>query len=702
MLASPPVRTGQRVRLLSVRGVLGISWEFTGASGPGRGTTRPGEAVFSLVGSVPNQGPGVPGDTAAHMVVCGDDGLAHRLAAELRGVYGEQVTLVVPASERSVRPPVVVRTRAASALLDRVVTAAVGLTGNGTAGGNGGAGGTGGHGSPAHASGTGGDPRGGIRLMEAAEPSEAALAEAGVERADALALVYDDDETNIRAALTARRLNPRLRLVLRLYNRRLGQHIEALLDQAAALAAGSADGDSADGSGFDASTTVLSDADTAAPALAATALTGTSKVLQTGGLLLRAVERPPAGAGVSAAPGLATLALLSPTDPTDTTGPGGDQGPTLLPDAAAVRDGGGRTTVVLEQVSYAGPALPDGRGVMPWFASLFSRRLRWSLAGMVGCVVALAVALWLVTGIHPLRAFYLTLLDLFAIDDPAIGQSVGRQILQLLSGLAGLLLLPVLLAAVLEALGTFRTVSSLRKPPRGLGGHVVLLGLGKIGTRVLTRLRELNIPVVCVESDPEARGLATARRLRVPVVLGDVTQEGVLEAAKIHRAHALLAVTSADTTNLEAVLYARAVRPDLRVVLRLYDDDFATAVYRTLRAAHPGASTRSRSVSHLAAPAFAGAMMGRQILGAFPVERRVLLFAAVEVGGHPQLEGKTVGQAFRAGSWRVLAREESGDAPGLTWDLPDTYVLQPSDRVVLAATRRGLAELLGRRGRVGT
>ena len=633
------------------------------------------------MGSVPNQGPGQPGDAAAHMVVCGDDGLAHRLAAELRGVYGEQVTLVVPASERSVRPPVVVRARSASALLDRVVTAAAGLTGNGT--------------GAVTSAGTGtavGEPPGGIRLMEAAEPTEAALAAAGVERADALALVYDDDETNIRAALTARRLNPRLRLVLRLYNRRLGQHIEELLDQAAVLASGGP----ADGTGFDASTTVLSDADTAAPALAATALTGTSKVLQTGGLLLRAVERPPAGAGVSAGPGLATLALLSQTD---SHGRADDQGPALLPDAAAVRDGGGRATVVLEQVSYAGPALPDGRGVMPWFASLFSRRLRWSLAGMVGCVVALAVALWLVTGIHPLRAFYLTLLDLFAIDDPAIGESVGRQILQLLSGLAGLLLLPVLLAAVLEALGTFRTVSSLRKPPRGLGGHVVLLGLGKIGTRVLTRLRELNIPVVCVESDPEARGLATARRLRVPVVLGDVTQEGVLEAAKIHRAHALLAVTSADTTNLEAVLYARAVRPDLRVVLRLYDDDFATAVYRTLRAAHPAASTRSRSVSHLAAPAFAGAMMGRQILGAFPVERRVLLFAAVEVGGHPQLEGKTVGEAFRAGSWRVLAREESGDAPGLAWDLPDTYVLQPSDRVVLAATRRGLAELLGRRGR---
>lgn len=48
-------------------------------------------------------------------------------------------------------------------------------------------------------------------------------------------------------------------------------------------------------------------------------------------------------------------------------------------------------------------------------------------------------------------------------------------------------------------------------------------------------------------------------------------------------------------------------------------------------------------------------MMGRQILGAVPVERKVMLFAALEVAGHPQLEGRTVEQAFQASSWRVLA-----------------------------------------------
>ena len=707
------------------------------------------------------------------MVVCGDDALAHRLAAELRGVYGERVTLVVPSAEGTVRPPVVGRARA-SALLDRVSAAVTRATANGGIGG-GGSGNNGGTGGNVGGGGEGGaagraavsltrgatSPRGATsanrsatseeprpaRVLEAAVLTEAVLAEAGVEHAAALALVHDDDETNIRAALMARRLNPRLRLVVRLYNRRLGQHIEALLDQASALAmagiadtgeaaganaGGDGEGDSRGNGGgdggpprpvlLDASTTVLSDADTAAPALAATAVAGTSKVVQTDGLMLRAVERQPPGPGEVADPGLCTLALLSATtnDPAGADGSesSGEHGPRLLPDERSVAAATGRGTVVLETVSYSGPPLPAGRSVLS-FGRLFSRRLRWSFAGLVACVVALAVASMVTTGEHPLRATYLTLLDLFAINDPALDEPLGRQILQLLSGLVGLLLLPVLLAAVLEGLGTFRSGTALRKPPRGISDHVVLLGLGKIGTRVLARLRELHIPVVCVEADPEARGLALARRLRVPVVLGDVTQEGVLEAAKIHRAHALLALTSADTTNLEASLYARSVRPDLRVVLRLYDDDFATAVYRTLRATHPHALTRSRSVSHLAAPAFAGAMMGRQILGAIPVERRVLLFAALDVAGHPHLEGRTVAEAFRAGAWRVLAldsaspgerRPDLTTAPspapgsperpsGLVWDLPPTYVLGSEDRVVIAATRRGLAELLGRRPR---
>ncbi|UUN31001.1 TrkA family potassium uptake protein [Streptomyces sp. FIT100] len=640
------------------------------------------------------------------MIVCGDDALATRLATELHDVYGERVTLLAPPSRSLADPqpsPAAARLRA-SALLGRVSAAMNRPDG-------------------ADGVGSSGQFLLPVQEREAAEPTEEVLREAGAEQAAALALVYEDDETNIRAALAARRLNPRLRLVIRLYNRKLGQHLEELLDQAALVAM-----PELESAALDASTTVLSDADTAAPALAATAVAGTSKVVQADGLLLRAVERTPPARGEVPDPGLCTLALLSSTtnDPAGAEGSesSGPQSPTLLPDDAAVTAATGRGTVVLEAVSHTGPPLPSrrlaGRGAP--LGELFSRRLRWALAGVFAAVLALTVASTLITGDDPLHAVYITLLDVFGIGDPAVGEPTARQLLQLLAGLVGLALLPVLVAASLEAFGAFRGAAALRRPPRGLSGHVVLLGLGKIGTRVLARLRELGIPVVCVEEDPEARGIALARRLRVPVVLGDVTQEGVLEAAKVHRAHALLALTSADTTNLEAALYARSVTPDLRVALRLYDDHFATAVYRTLRAAHPSALTRSRSVSTLAAPAFAGAMMGRQILGAIPVERKVLLFAALEVAEHPRFEGRTVAEAFRPGAWRVIALDtadpaerrpdlaaarsyDSGEhnsgrsGAGLLWDLHPGYVLRSEDRVVLAATRRGLAELLGRRNR---
>ncbi|MFD7315246.1 NAD-binding protein [Streptomyces sp. NPDC059883] len=634
------------------------------------------------------------------MVVCGDDTLAHRLASELRDVYGERVTLVVPPVRPSRLPPApLAGLGRASAFFGRM-SAAMARTAA----------------TLPEPAGEGARRPDGPRLLEAAELDEDVLVDAGVEDAAALALVHDDDDINIRVALAARRLNPQLRLVIRLYNRKLGQHLEELLDQAAAVAL-----PGLDRAALDATTTVLSDADTAAPALAATAVAGTSKVVRADGLLLRAVERNPPGPGEVADPGLCTLALLSATtnDPAGAEGSdnSGQDGPRLLPDDASAAAATGRGTVVLEAVSHAAPDLPPrrltGRGAP--LTSLFSRRLRWSFAGIIAAVLALAVVSSLVTGAHPLGAMYLTLLDLFAIGDPAVGEPAPRQVMQLLAMVTGVLLLPVVLAAVLEALGTFRTASALRRPPRGISGHVVLLGLGKIGSRVLVRLRELGIPVVCVEEDPDARGIALARALRVPTVLGDVTQEGVLEAAKIERAHALLALTSVDTTNLEAALYARSVAPDLRVALRLYDDDFATAVYRTLRAAHPGALTRSRSVSTLAAPAFAIAMMGRQILGAIPVERKVLLMAAIDVAGHPRLEGRTVAEVFRPGAWRVIALDTAapGDRvpdladtrldheerrpAGLVWDLHPGYVLHPRDRVVLAATRRGLAELLGRR-----
>ncbi|MGC0418828.1 NAD-binding protein [Embleya sp. AB8] len=592
---------------------------------------------------------------AGHLVVCGDDAPAQRLSYELAYLYAEHVTVLLPSVHRNHGPQI-----------DELAR------GQGMS----------------------------VSVVEAAEPDDDALRSAGVPTASALALVYRDDRANIHAALRARRLNPRIRLVVRLYNRKLGRHLEELLDRAVAVRAGGA----GDASAREVTTTVLSDADTATPTLVAAAIAGAGKVVQAEGLLLRATERP--AAERDPAPYLYTLALQS-------DGVGGS--PELLPDEAAVAASGatrGRTVLETIALGEGVGGAPANRRRLPqvWpVATLFPRRLRYALVVLVTLLFVFAALTWWVTSDSPLRAAYRSLLDVFGLGKPELDGGAGRQILQVLSGLAGMALMPVLFAVVLESLGTFRTASTQRPPPRSIADHVVLLGLGKIGTRVLDRLGELGIAVVCVERDPQALGVAGAHARRVPVVIGDVTREGVLEAAHIGTSRALLALTSDDAINLEAVLYAREASPELRVVLRLFDDEFAKTVNRTLRESYPHALTRSRSVSSLSAPAFAAAVLGRQILGAIPVEREVLLFAAIEVADHPELVGRTVAESFRAGMWRVLAldpadpgrhRADPGGGPGgprqrePVRQLPPDHLLRPTDRVVLAATRRGLAELL--------
>ena len=88
----------------------------------------------------------------------------------------------------------------------------------------------------------------------------------------------------------------------------------------------------------------------------------------------------------------------------------------------------------------------------------------------------------------------------------------------------------------------------------------------------------------------------------------------------------MVSVTSSDIVNLETALQARAMRgEELRVVLRLFDDDLAGRVQRTV------GNVVSRSVSYLAAPAFAAAMLEHKVLRTIAVGRHVLLIADVRV-----------------------------------------------------------------------
>jgi Trk K+ transport system NAD-binding subunit len=125
-------------------------------------------------------------------------------------------------------------------------------------------------------------------------------------------------------------------------------------------------------------------------------------------------------------------------------------------------------------------------------------------------------------------------------------------------------------------------------------------------------------------------------------------------------------------------------------VVRLFDDDFAHHVYKEFD------NTASRSVSYLAAPAFAAAMMGREVLGTLSVYRKVLLIAEVAVEEGSELAGQQQRALDKPGLTRVLAVRRSGSG-AFDWSGADRgRVLLVGDRLILATTRAGFGGLAGR------
>jgi Trk K+ transport system NAD-binding subunit len=253
--------------------------------------------------------------------------------------------------------------------------------------------------------------------------------------------------------------------------------------------------------------------------------------------------------------------------------------------------------------------------------------------------------------------------------------------------IAGVALLPLITAAVVD--GVVRTRLALdRGEVRGVhADHIVLVGLGNVGTRVLRQLIDLGLDVVAIDRKPDAPGAKAAERLGVPLIVGDASREETLRAASIETCQALVVVSTDDAVNLQAALHAREMHGDVRVVLRLFDDDFARRVQDAFNI------NTSRSVSRLCAPAFAASMLDREVLATIPVERHALLVAAVKVLPGSALDGAPLSRADRPESARVISMSAAGSA-WVDWSPDPRRVLAAGDEVVVVARRAGLRVLL--------
>ncbi len=197
-----------------------------------------------------------------------------------------------------------------------------------------------------------------------------------------------------------------------------------------------------------------------------------------------------------------------------------------------------------------------------------------------------------------------------------------------------------------------------RRRVPGMTGHVIVVGLGSVGIRVVEGLVAQGRQVVVVERDGQNRYLDRARALRVPVVIADATQRQTHASVNLDEASAVAILTSADLTNIETGLAVReslAERWDVvPVVLRVFDRDLARMMERNFGFRHV------RSTSALAAPWFVGAALGLDVLETFFVDQQPFLVGRLSIASGGGLQGLAM-QDLSARTRVVALSRVSGD-----------------------------------------
>jgi voltage-gated potassium channel Kch len=470
--------------------------------------------------------------------------------------------------------------------------------------------------------------------------SAAELDDAGVAVANAVICVADDDATNLEIALLARKANPTVRVVARLANSVLRE----------AVAAGNGPG------------AILDVADLAAPSVVDACLARTTHTFDAAGIrfMVSDTEAPRDASLRDIYGDLAPVAVIhgerSPTPGYVVPCPGRDERVRAGDWTAMIGTAdefSARGIKIRKQRTGTRVHRPPLRRLLDTLRTVrddinptFYRALAVMLVLLLGSTVMLRFA-YKYRGMGWVDALYFSSETLATVgygDFSFINQPTWLRLWGVAMMFAGVFTVAVLVAFIADLLLSRRFFHSAgRGKVRHLRNHIVVVGLGSFGIRVVSDLYAAGYDVAVIERDDDNRFLSTVADLDVPVIFGDATLRQTLESARVDVARAVAVLTQDDMVNIETGIVLREMmgprlmpevyRPDLPIVLRVYDQELGAAVAQRFEFEYV------RSTVELATPWFIGAAMGLQVLTTFSVGQRSFMVGAVRIEPGSELDG---------------------------------------------------------------
>ncbi len=185
--------------------------------------------------------------------------------------------------------------------------------------------------------------------------------------------------------------------------------------------------------------------------------------------------------------------------------------------------------------------------------------------------------------------------------------------------------------------------------------HVIVVGVGHVGLRVIRTLVGMGFEVIGIDLKIKPEIDAELSELGVPLIVEDGRTPATLEKAGLRYAQAFIACTSSDHTNLETVMRARDLNPDVRIVSRMWDGQFANQMKRFMNV------QAVLSASDLAAPVFAGSAVGIEITQTLHIHGVDYSMIRLHVEPGSFLDGGTIGELQKAHNMDIVLHGRDGE-----------------------------------------
>ena len=121
-----------------------------------------------------------------------------------------------------------------------------------------------------------------------------------------------------------------------------------------------------------------------------------------------------------------------------------------------------------------------------------------------------------------------------------------------------------------EFLG-LRRRKKMEQKMNSMKDHLIICGYGRVGHQIADQLMEQKEPFIVIDMKQDTiRELETKE---IPYILGNVSDDALLEKAGIKRAKGLFAAADSDTENVYVTLSAKVLKPNIYVVARAAHKD---------------------------------------------------------------------------------------------------------------------------------